>query len=439
MTTSTRYLLSFAIFVGLLLAGIATLNISRDSSGLLAAVNLRPSKPTGGDDAWQASVGLFPVPSGTREAKVFNAIWYKPQVALLGSSTVWNVVNANRLPELQQPDGRYAYNFGIAGVSISEMELIFEHLLALGSLKKAILGLELFMFSASDLHINEVARLPLAHRPDYPRRLWTYLGPRVVALDVTARNLADLIKLLTRSLRAAAEALDKPENTIGAALATTENPPMTREVRDRLHANDRGQIQGLYIARAPFTFSNGGAAVFDPLQRIIAQARRYGIELEIYVSPHQARAYETMRALGLWSAYQTWLRRLASLVDEVNAGRPCGKRMAILNFGAYKPGNLDVRPSAGVADGAYADYWDSYHFKEKVASQVFKTVLAFDPCGALPEDSVATSLTGDTIEGHIAKIEIDREAFVQMHADEMADVATLVNSVPGREILLQRK
>jgi hypothetical protein len=130
-----RFVITWLIAATALAASGLTLNISYDSSGVLAALSLKPVRPAA-SDLWNATGGLYPMPAGNREAKALNAIWYKPQVVVLGSSNVASYVNQG-LPALHQPDGRAAYNFGIPGVSIFEIDAAFRHVLALGNLRRA--------------------------------------------------------------------------------------------------------------------------------------------------------------------------------------------------------------------------------------------------------------------------------------------------------------
>src|SRR5215213_7193351 len=123
------------------------LNIRHDPSGVLAALSLKPLNPTD-SDLRSAGMGLYPMRAGNRESKALNAIWYKPQVAVFGSSNVWSYVDPRR-PSLQQPDGRLGYNFGLPGISMFELAAAFRHTVALGHMRRAIAGLEFFMFAGN--------------------------------------------------------------------------------------------------------------------------------------------------------------------------------------------------------------------------------------------------------------------------------------------------
>src|SRR5215210_5625673 len=166
--------------VALTASGLA-LNISHDTSGVLAALSLKRVKPTF-VDRWNAAYGLFPMPGGQREAKALNAIWYKPQVALFGSSNVWSYLNP-LFPALHQPDGRAAYNFGIPGVTMFEINAAVRHVLALGNLRRAVVGLEFFMFAGNRPIPGAIDTMPLAFQPQYREKLWSYASQRLLSRE----------------------------------------------------------------------------------------------------------------------------------------------------------------------------------------------------------------------------------------------------------------
>ena len=143
-TTFARFVITWVIAAVALAAGGLALNIRHDISGVLAALSLKRVKPTF-VDRWNAAYGLFPMSGGQREAKVLNSIWYKPQVALFGSSNVWRSYVNPLFPSLRQTDGRAAYNFGLPGASMFEIGAAFRHVVALRNMRRAVVGLEFFM------------------------------------------------------------------------------------------------------------------------------------------------------------------------------------------------------------------------------------------------------------------------------------------------------
>src|SRR4051812_22807410 len=285
----TRFVIIWLATAFALAAGGLALNIRHDSSGVLAALSLKPIRPTPGD-LWNATGGLYPMPAGNREAKALNAIWYRPQVALFGSSNVASYVNQS-LPALRQPDGRAAYNFGLPGASMFEIAAAFRHVLALGNLQRAVAGLEFFMFAGNRPFPGALDTMPLADQPQYREKLWGYVSRHLLSMGA-----------LQQSLGAALQDL------VPAAVAAESAPEVLDDerLREMIHRADREQTTALYRSDLPFLFTDQeGRSTFDALH---------------------ARAYELIRGIGLWPKYRAWLRELAATAAESGA--------CIIDFGS---------------------------------------------------------------------------------------------------------
>jgi len=102
-----------------------------------------------------------------------------------------------------------------------------------------------------------------------------------------------------------------------------------------IHRADREQTTALYRPALQFLFANkDGETTFDALRSTIALVQRERIALDLYLTPHHARAYELIRAIGLWPKYRAWLRELAAIADTTGA--------CILDFGSYSDLTTDT-------------------------------------------------------------------------------------------------
>src|SRR6185436_18052450 len=111
-----RYLMAMMLAVAALLAAIPTMNVVMDPLGYARVAGWRPSRPTD-EELARAARGTWPVPDGTREAKVLNVAYYAPHVVVFGSSTVFGYLDVE-YPPLRDTDGRPAFNFGLGGASM---------------------------------------------------------------------------------------------------------------------------------------------------------------------------------------------------------------------------------------------------------------------------------------------------------------------------------
>ena len=397
--------------IAALISSSLALNIYHDPSGVLAALSLKSVRRSS-YDLLLASSGVYPMPSGDREGKTFNAIWFRPQVIVLGSSNVWSYVNPS-LPTLRQPDGRAAYNFGVPGVTMFEINAAFRHVLALGNLRRAVVGLEFFMFAGNRTIPGAIDTMPLAFQPQYRDKLWGYVSRYLL-------SMATLQKSVPAALR----------GLVPAAFATEAAPPQAlndERLRGLIYEADRQQTIGLYRSDRPFVFMDEeGRSTLDALRSMITLAQREGIRLDLYLTPHHARAYELIRAIGLWPKYRAWLRELAAIADETGA--------CIVDFGSYSELTTDTGAATGPS-AVFRIHGDSIHMSTELATRVIDS-LGAGSCSARLEGGAL--LSGRTIEGYLELVEDRREQFAKANHAFVADVAALARTFPHRaEVLSQ--
>lgn len=407
---------SFARFVitwlgasaALAASGLA-LNIRHDSSGVLIALSLKRVKPTF-VDRWNAAYGLYPMPGGQREAKVLNSIWYRPQVALFGSSNVWSYVNPLS-PSLRQPDGRAAYNFGLPGVSMLEIAAAFHHVVALGNLRRGVVGLEFFMFAGNRPIPGAVDTMPLADQRRYREKIWGYVSRHLLSIGALQKSLSAEIR-----------------NIIPAASATEAGPLRALDnerLQEMIHRADREQTTALYWSDRPFLFiDQESRSTFDALRSMIAVAQREGVRLDLYLTPHHARAYELIRGIGLWPKYRAWMRELAKISDETGT--------CIVDFGSYSDLTTDVEAAVGPS-AIFRTHPDSIHMGHELAMRIIDS-LGAGSCSDRQDEGAA--LSGASIEGYLEEVEARRERFARANPLFVADVAALARTLPHRAEVL---
>jgi len=124
--------------------------------------------------------GFQPVPDGEHRGRSLNVIWMKPEAAIFGSSVAAEGFNPDN--SFWNLNGAFvAYNYGISGLSIREMEQHFEHIQALKPIKKLLIVLDFFAFNALKpaIAFEQVKILPFAHRlTAYPNQYSSNLYPQ---------------------------------------------------------------------------------------------------------------------------------------------------------------------------------------------------------------------------------------------------------------------
>jgi hypothetical protein len=398
-----RYLASLLAISSVTLGWIVALNVALDSDGVLTALDIKRSKP-GELEILHGSRGWYPVSTGNRDGKALNVRWYKPDAVALGSSDIASYFDTEH-PALRRWSERPAYNFGFAGATAFELEEALRHVTALRKPRLAVVALEFYMFGARRWSNASwtLETFPMAYRSTYRTELIKLAIPRMLSWSGPVTKLKELVRHVS-----AAELEEQAA------------------ARRRLHDVDRTQIAALYEPGTPYVFTDtNGRSSIDALRRLIAFARQNRIELRMMVSPHHVRHYEIIRALGLWPRYLEWLRELATVADTANSVSACEERLEILNFGEYRPFNIDLNFRTGSQRAIFERFDDSFHYNQASSFLLMGELLARDPC-APSVGGLAAALTPASVEAHIVEAEEERAAFAAAHPDEIADVASLV-------------
>lgn len=422
------YLIAMGIAVVGLLAAIPTMNVMMDPLGYARVAGWRPANPTE-EERSRAARGTWPVPDGTREAKMLNVAYYAPQVLVFGSSTVFGYVDVE-YPPLRGTDGRPAFNFGLGGASIREVLTAFEHAVALKPPKRVVIGLEFYMFSADKPTSPGFLDLPLAQRSTYRLDRARYLRRRLFSADYSYAALAMMggplvervASLLTR--RAQAAALEPP-----AGAGPAGRISRSQFLQLMLEA-DRVIIAGLYPhAGQPFRLQDdNGWSSLDAIRRIVAIARAHDTDLRLYISPNHARSYEAIRLMGWWPQFEAWERGLATIVEEDAQAHPGQPAIPIWDFAGYTSVTTDPVAVSPTSSAAFTLYVDSIHFNTDVGNMVIDRLYSTASAQRLPRD-FGVLLTRDTIEDHLASMRQRQRAYTAANRDDIADLALMLGSL----------
>jgi hypothetical protein len=416
-----RFVRTMVVWIVALLAAIPAMNILMDPLGYARAAGWRPASPTA-FELEKASVGQWPVPDGVREAKVLDVAWYRPDSVIYGSSTVWSYID-NGYPPLRSSDGRRAYNFGLAGGSFRELEMAFEHTVALRPPKLAVFGLEFYMFWADKPSSPGYVDLPFAQQPHYQWERARFVARRLLTADYTQASAAALgtsvwqwLGLFGASAHAAepgSEALDTPK----------------AKFRKLMDDNDHIQVVALYPpAGATYRFADAaGWSSLEAFRRMVAIARAHDVELRLYITPNHARELELIRMMGYWPQYQEWQRQLVSILDDDARAHAEAPPIPLWDFSGYNAiTSENVRDDATPTVG-YKFFADSFHFKTVVGYLIMDRI--FGNPTRTPPDGFGVRLTPASIGGHQAEVDRGHEAYAAAHPDEMRALASTLRSI----------
>ena len=419
MRRGRRYLAGMGTVVVLLLGALAAMNVAMDPLGYARVAGWRPAHPDAVQSAFQSS-GAWPVPHGTRDAKILNVGLYAPTTVYFGSSTVWSYVDAGYKPILW--DDRKAYNFGLAGANAHEIAEAFAHVVALHPPRRAIVGLEFYMFSADKPTAPGYEELPFAQRPSYRLDFWRFIGQHVFSAEYTSASAAEVWKSISKWTSAWLSP------TVSAATIDRSQPRTRAEFDAMMLSIDKVQVVSLYPADRSFrTVDDAGVSTLDAIRRIVALARQHDIDLRLYLSPNHARSFETIRLLGWWPQFEAWQRELAAIVSEDAKAHPGDRPVELWDFCCYNGITTDV--IADLSDGAgFEHFADTIHFKTPVGYMLMDRMFGTEAAASLPAD-FGIRVTADTVDSHLAEVRDAQRAYVSTHPGDVQAITDALKAV----------
>lgn len=368
--------------------------------------------------------------------KVFNVRWFKPDAAVFGSSSSGSLIGMHELgSDPRHRFGKRIYHFSVAGPSIGMLKHYFRHTEALSKLDQAVLELNFFMFNADKLKpdASYLARVPMAHLPDYERRFLWYM----LESSVTQATTRDSLDILVRR-NFPGKSLGALENEWAGILAPAQAPPATAvapptamSYREQIAAVDRAIYIGLFHdrANAPFRFvDDTGYDTFDELREILAEARSRGTRLHIYLSPSHARMSEMIAYDGRWELFEEWKRKVTAVVAEDAAAHPDAP-VPLWDFSGYNSVTTEPLPPEGAPAGSWKYYLDTVHFSRVTADLMVDRMFDFHEAGRVIPDDFGIRLTPANVEQVIADTRVAKARYEAARQDEIAALHAILRTV----------
>lgn len=385
-----------------------------DPKNYLVISGLKRTKPSP-EELFLASAGAWPLPHGTREAKLFNLIYYKPDVVVMGTSTVASYINVHH-PALKQI-GSTPLNLGLAGLTTEEMKKFFHHLITLSSPKKVIIALEFSMFAHASWD-KDFPLLPVANEPAFTQNVFLHLSKNIFQVDYICNSLASLWdKFITPGLKQLIEQILPLKNSVAqldaSSAITGQNDCLFKQ---RMLDAESLMNYWLYqpkTARPPGFIQNKTKASMEDIKEIVALAKEHNIELSFYVSPNHVRSLEYIRLMGYWPYYKNWLRNLVQILDGI----------PLIDFMSYNSITLESMPAC--APMTY--FADTIHFKTFVGDMIlYKISNMPSPDTVIPNDFGVT-LTTHNVEKYLAALEEGHVDYKKQHGNDIKEMKKRVD------------
>lgn len=405
----TLFVVVMLVFVGLIIAA--------DPQNYFIIAGIKPHAPMKG--VVTAAGWSWPIPHGSNTAKVLNLITYKPDVVVIGSSTVWSNVDVNH-PGIRE-NWEKSYNFGIPAINAETMNMIVKHTLILSPPKKMVIGLEYPMFIRYRFLTEYFDQIPLAQDPLFKKRVNAFLISNIFTQDYVVEALGSLwngfIKgTLTQQIAFIEGKIPSKLKRPQAAPPPSSSTPLPAvpEVCNLMQTQLNGEklmVNAFYPEKKLRTAAHADLRLsvnLAQLQEIIAMAKAQQVKLYLYISPVHVRSLEHIRLLGFWPQYQNWLRGLVQIAGDV----------PVWDFASYNEITTEEIPLCGYMK----NYVDTFHARTEINNLMFDKMFNVQSTHEKIPGDFGVRLTLKNIEQHITTLEQGHLQYVRQHKSQIGQL-----------------
>jgi hypothetical protein len=401
------YIVALAVALVCGLAGIGVFNAIVDPLELVSSAG------TQGLDTRKPLVNVY-----ARISKAAVDCRLKPSFVILGSSRSQHALDPQS-PALTAR-GYRAFNLAFPGSSIYELRRAFEHAVACGSLRGALIELDFMAFDIGQ-----------RNAPDFEDELFRR-GP-----GDWLRPALQVLRLLT-SLDMTKESID----TLRMRPSPVEFEPDGREtdvlferrverwggVRGAFQQSESAQyVRPILSAPLPlrprFRSADGSPNTAD-LAAILDIASRNHVQLWFFFAPVHARQMETFRALGLWPQLEDWKDTLVRFT-YAQAQRPDFSALPeIWDFSGYNSVTTERVPPRGDSTSRMSGYWESSHIRKHLGDLMLARIFGSSSQQAAlqPLADFGVQLTPANVDANRGRIRSEASRYRRSHPLEVAEV-----------------
>jgi hypothetical protein len=325
-----------------------------------------------------------------RYVKALELPLRKPKTIIIGSSRVHDGINPLHAL-LRDPTYAPTYNLGIDMARIHESKEYLKHALINAEIKRVIIGLDFFMFNASQ-KVNYNFDSELVGRKI---NIGDYLSTSIFSKDA-----------FVDSIRTIKTSLSQPERK--EFLSNGFRPGNFVFYKVKNYAALHYYINYIFMSSLPnqtkyYADVTSDQGVFDDFEDILKTCAANSIDVKIYISPAHANLDgEGILAAGKWNMMENWKRKVVMLADRYNA--------PIWDFSGYNSITTELVRTP------MSYYWDSSHFTEVVGNFILERI--FTEGGNVPHD-FGVRLYNENVESHMAAIRNDRQKYADQHKFEL--------------------
>ncbi len=310
-------------------------------------------------------------------------------------------------------ESRPVFNYGVPGEAVVGVIANLRRAIALGSLRRALVLIELEHFmapaEADGVQPPELAMTPPSGLQDIRQRASDLLlatlsldALRASILTVAAQGRPDTWNL-------------SPAGATGEggfrAMVATDGTAALFLQKDSYLAQ-----RTAHLAAGLSALPGAGLSHLDALADMIALCRRNNITLDLAIAPFHADYLEALDQAGLWPRYEQAKQELTRLVAAEG-----GDSVRLWDFLGYDAYSTEPVPGASDRGGSTNWFWEPSHFKRVLGEKILATIYR-DAAG------YGVRLTPDTIGVRLAteaQAKAVYQARINGSRDRLANVARL--------------
>ena len=170
-----------------------------------------------------------------------------------------------------------------------------------------------------------------------------------------------------------------------------------------------------------------GRSTLEVVTNMVADARRWGIDLRFIISPVHARQLEVLRRAGVWLQFEDWKRELVAILAADAARHPDGQDFPLWDFSGYNSITRATVPAADQTEARLWSYWEGSHFTKAVGDMVLDRVLVHESRErSIPQD-FGVRLGSANIDVHLRNIRAAGEQYRNAHSDDLREIEIIAS------------
>lgn len=332
--------------------------------------------------------------------KTYAAYHYRPEVVYLGSSRT-EIGLATDSPLFA---GKRVFNLAISGASLGDAINMLRHTSAAQRPETVIWGIDYGWQFREKSGNTDFASGLVARDSSYPLRRAVLDLERSASMATTGAT----VKILTGF-----------DDQKCPSLLATYGWKSTACL-EYIMADEGGTAKAfeeVLKRREPQARPDDVAATSRLLDRTLGEFCGQGTVFRLYLQPIHALA-----ELSYWATSRDdlddWKRALTRVVD---GRRRQGCDVRLLDFSGFNRITSEEIPQAtGRENMRY--YWEQSHYRREVGELILERLFTDTPPDDAGQDDFGVALTGETIEGHLARTRQDRRRYIEEHPRETADM-----------------